>query len=202
MTNNNRTDHIFIDGSNLFIEGMRLSSHVRSGDSAQPVYQHQGFDFDFRIDLRRLNAILGGVGSPIKPLLVGSRSENSDIVFESAAWCGFDTVVYERDSHNREKKVDATITMRALLAALDGTPETTRIVIVAGDSDYVPVVVELRKRGYEVEVVFWEHGSRELQSAASRFIALDPYLELLRYTPVSRPPAQRWRPDDVNGIVT
>lgn len=186
MTNNNRTDHIFIDGSNLFIEGMRLSSHLRSGDPTKPVYQHPDFDFDFRIDLRKFNTILGGVGAAVKPLIVGSRSENSDIVFESAAWCGFDTVVYQRDSHNREKKVDATITMRALLAALDGTPETTRIVLVAGDADYVPVVAELRKRRYEVEVVFWAHGSHELQAVASRFIALDPFIELLRYTPVSR----------------
>jgi len=186
MNTKQRTDHIFIDGSNLFIEGMRLSSHLRSGDTTAHAYTHQEFDFDFRIDLRRLNSILGGVGAPVRPLIVGSRSENSDIVFESAEYCGFETIVYERSANNREKKVDATIILRALLTALDGTPQTTRIVLVAGDADYVPLVVELRRRGFEVEVLFWAHGSRELQGVATRFTALDPLIEILRYTPVAR----------------
>lgn len=179
-------DHVFIDGSNLFIEGMRLSSHLRSGDRTASVHAHQDFDFDFRIDLRRLHGYLGCTGSQVRPLLVGSHSENSELVFESAAYCGFETIVYDRDVNNREKKVDATIILRAVLAALDGTPETTRIMLVAGDSDYVPMVKALRARGYRIEVAFWSHGSRELLEAADRFIALDPMIDLLRYTPVAK----------------
>ena len=182
-------DHVFIDGSNLFIEGMRLSSHLRAGDRTAPVYAHQEFDMDFRIDLRRLHGFLGCVGSPVRPLLVGSHSENSDLVFESASSCGYETIVYDRDMSNREKKVDATIILFAVLAALDGTPETTRITLVAGDSDYVPMVKALRQRRYRVEVAFWSHGSRELREAADRFIPLDPMIELLRYIPVARRPA-------------
>jgi len=191
MTMNTTTqakhDHIFIDGSNLFIEGMRLSSHLREGLPSMPVYLHPAFDLDFRLDLRRLRGFLGAIGADHRPLLVGSRSENSDLVFASAEYCGYDTIVYDRDQQNREKKVDATIVLRALLAALDGTPETARIVLVAGDSDYVPLVHELRKRRYEVEVVFWSHASRELREAASRFVSLDPMIDTLRYTPLSRP---------------
>lgn len=182
-------DHVFVDGSNLFIEGMRLSSHLRSGDPTAPAYAHQQFDLDFRIDLRRLHSYLGCTGSPVRPLLVGSHTENTDLVFESAAFCGFETIVYDRDANNREKKVDATIILRAVLTALDGTPDTTRITLVAGDSDYVPMVQALRQRGYRVEVAFWSHGSRELREAADRFIPLDPMIELLRYTPVARRPA-------------
>ncbi len=179
-------DHIFIDGSNLFIEGMRFSSHLREGVPSVPVYLHPDFDPNFRLDLRRLRGFLGAIGAEHRPLLVGSRSENSDLLFASAEYCGFDTIVYDRDQQNREKKVDATIVLRALLAALDGTPETTRIVLVAGDSDYVPLVHELRNRRYEVEVVFWSHASRELREAASRFVPLDPMIDVLRYTPLSR----------------
>lgn len=179
-------DHVFIDGSNLFIEGMRLSSHLRSGDRSTPAYAHPAFDFDFRIDLRWLHGFLGCTGSPVRPLLVGSRSENSDLLFESAAACGFETIVYERDVNNREKKVDATIILRAVLAALDGTPETASIMLVAGDSDYVPMVKALRQRGYRVEFAFWSHGSRELQEAADRFVDLDQVIDLLRYTPVAK----------------
>lgn len=182
-------DHVFIDGSNLFIEGMRLSSQLRSGDRTAPVHAHQDFDMDFRIDLRRLHGFLGCTGSPVRPLLVGSQSENSNLVFESAGWCGFETIVYPRDANNREKKVDATIILRAVLAALDGTPDTTSITLVAGDCDYVPMVKALWQRGYRVEVAFWSHGSRELREAADRFIPLDPVIDMLRYTPVARRPA-------------
>lgn len=188
MNHGNRTDYVFVDGSNLFIEGMRLSSYLRAGNPNKPPFQHPEFDADFRIDLRRLHGFLGCTDSPVRPLLVGSRSENSDLVFESAAACGFETIVYDRDVNNREKKVDATIILRAVLAALDGTPDTTSILLVAGDSDYVPMVKALRERGYRVEVAFWSHGSRELQEAADRFLDLDPLIELLRYAPVAKRP--------------
>jgi hypothetical protein len=189
MTQPTTTDHIFIDASNLFIEGMRLSSYLRDPKPWVPVHSHPAFDFDFRIDLRRLRSVLCGSESDQRPLLVGSHSENSDLLFASAEHCGFETIVYERDMQNREKKVDSTIVMRALLAALDGDPETTRIVLVAGDSDYVPLVRELRRRRYSVEVVFWAHASRELQSAAHRFVALDPLIDLLRYEPPDAHPS-------------
>jgi hypothetical protein len=95
---NAKQDRIFIDGSNLFIEGMRLSSHRRDGDSSQPVIAHSGFDLDFRLDLRKLRSFLGGGGESARPLLVGSHSENSALLFDSAQRCGFETVVYERDA--------------------------------------------------------------------------------------------------------
>jgi hypothetical protein len=53
-------------------------------------------------------------------------------------------------------------------------------VLVAGDSDYVPTIKELRQDGFTVEVVFWNHASRELKEVASKFIGLDSFLETLR----------------------
>ena len=52
--------------------------------------------------------------------------------------------------------------------------------LVAGDSDYVPTIKELRQDGFTVEVVFWNHASRALKEAASKFIGLDGFLETLR----------------------
>jgi uncharacterized LabA/DUF88 family protein len=53
-------------------------------------------------------------------------------------------------------------------------------VLVAGDSDYVPTIKALQEDGYIVEVVFWNHASRELREVASKFIGLDQYIEALR----------------------
>ena len=53
--------------------------------------------------------------------------------------------------------------------------------LVAGDSDYVPAIKKLRHRNIPVHVVFWKHASRELKDAATKFIALDEYLDHLRH---------------------
>jgi uncharacterized LabA/DUF88 family protein len=50
---------------------------------------------------------------------------------------------------------------------------------VAGDADYVPVLEDVIRRNIQFDVVFWEHASDELQSAASKFVALDPHLDYL-----------------------
>ena len=57
--------------------------------------------------------------------------------------------------------------------------EADTITLVAGDGDYVPPVSSLVLDGFKVEVVFWEHASQELQSAATKFIPLNPILNHL-----------------------
>jgi deoxycytidylate deaminase len=57
-----------------------------------------------------------------------------------------------------------------------GTDEVT---LVAGDSDYVPAIEKLKKRGIPVHVVFWGHAARELKEVATKFINLDQYLDHL-----------------------
>ena len=52
--------------------------------------------------------------------------------------------------------------------------------LVAGDADYVPAIEKLRARGITLHVVFWAHAAREIREAATKFVALDPYLEHLR----------------------
>jgi len=48
------------------------------------------------------------------------------------------------------------------------------------------------KRKFTVHVVFWGHAARELTDVATKFIALDPYLEHLRRTVVSRRGGPPW----------
>jgi uncharacterized LabA/DUF88 family protein len=46
--------------------------------------------------------------------------------------------------------------------------------LLAGDSDYVPVLNNLKREGFIVHVVFWNHAGREVKEAASKFVSLDP----------------------------
>lgn len=174
-----KQNHIFIDGSNLFIEGMRLSSQIKSGDTSAPAYLHQEFDFDFRIDLRRLRDLVGDGAASLT--LVGSRSFNSDLVFEAARKLGFATIELERDGSNREKAVDMMLAMGVMARLWSADPSLLRVVLVAGDRDYVPLVRFVRARGFDVEVAFWGHAAKQLREAATTFHDLDPHFDQLRW---------------------
>jgi len=94
---------------------------------------------------------------------------------------GFEVLVYDRSIRNKEKKVDTSISTEMVADSYERMDVTSdEITLVAGDSDYVPTVEKLRSRGIPVYVAFWDHASRELKEAATRFISLDPYLDHLR----------------------
>ena len=61
-----------------------------------------------------------------------------------------------------------------------GDAKNDLFVLVAGDGDYVPTIKALQTEGFQVEVVFWNHASRELREAASKFVGLDAHLDNLR----------------------
>jgi len=54
------------------------------------------------------------------------------------------------------------------------------MILIAGDSDYVPAVEAVVRRGIQFSVWFWEHASRELKEAATSFVPLDPYIDKMR----------------------
>jgi uncharacterized LabA/DUF88 family protein len=78
----------------------------------------------------------------------------------------FNPTVYERNAANKEKKVDVAIAARVIKDAYTVIDKSKdEILLVAGDSDFVPVVADLTSEGYKVEVVFWDHAARELKAA-------------------------------------
>jgi uncharacterized LabA/DUF88 family protein len=176
--------HILIDGSNLYIEGQRVSSFQSTPAALREasIYEHQRFDFQFRLDLHRLIGFLRGSASDDpRPKLFGSHSENSPAFFSAAVAAGFEPVLFERNATNREKQVDVALAVEAMDLAARAVPGRDRFVLVAGDGDYLPLVQRLRERGFEVEIVFWGHAARDLVEAASRFVNLDPHAGLVSY---------------------
>jgi len=72
--------------------------------------------------------------------------------------------------------MDIEMTMDILRAAYQAKPDT--IILASGDSDFVPLVLELRKLGIRVEVAaFTENVSRDLITKSSGFIDLGLYYE-------------------------
>jgi len=59
------------------------------------------------------------------------------------------------------------------------TKDGDELTLVAGDSDYVPVVKDLVAEGFDAIVAFWDHASPDLKREAPEFFSLNKYLSVL-----------------------
>jgi uncharacterized LabA/DUF88 family protein len=83
-------------------------------------------------------------------------------------------------SQTKKKKIDTGIVSAMVKDAYKKMNAASDvIVLVAGDGDFVPPVRDLIEDDFKVEVVFWDHVSKELREACTRFISLDPHLDYL-----------------------
>lgn len=172
---------VYVDNSNVWIEGMRVSA-VRKG-LAPDMWAAQDakiIDYDWKLDFGRLYEIAGGeiVG---RAAMYGSRPPANDSLWRAAEHQGFEVIVFDRNAGNREKKIDTQIAADIISDSYEWMQieRGDEVRLVAGDSDYVPVAEKLRERGLPFVVVFWEHASRELKDAATEFVSLDNHLDAL-----------------------
>jgi len=84
----------------------------------------------------------------------------------------------DRNVQNREKKIDMGLGVTIMVDAftLIQDKKEDEMILIAGDSDYVPVVQAVVQQGIPLSVWFWEHASRELKEAATSFVSLDSYI--------------------------
>lgn len=177
-------DYIYIDNSNLYIEGRRVSA-VQQGLAVniQEAMRDGILDHGYTISFGKLHEFLTGedLAKIRRAALFGSRPPPNDSIWKHAERAGFELHLEDRNYANKEKKIDTGIaTLLTKDAYKHGKPADDLFVLVAGDKDYVPTINELREDGYQVEVVFWSHAAKELKDAATRFISLDSHLEHLR----------------------
>ncbi|PTT78951.1 NYN domain-containing protein [Pelomonas sp. HMWF004] len=177
-------DYIYVDNSNLYIEGRRVSAVAQGLASNIREAMDLGIlDQGYTISFGKLHEFLAGDDlSKIKrAALFGSRPPPNDSIWRHAQRAGFELHLEDRNIRNKEKKIDTGIaTLLTKDAYKHGQAAVDTFVLVAGDSDYVPTINELKADGYKVEVVFWNHAARELREAACKFTPLDSYLEHLR----------------------
>lgn len=174
-------NYLYVDNSNVWIEGMRVSA-VANGIAPDlwTAIDNRIVDYNWKIDFGKLHEFAGGdeIG---RAVLYGSRPPANDSLWAIAKRQGFEVVVHDRSAGNKEKKIDTTIVRDITKDSYErmkaGVDEFT---LVAGDSDYVPVVEDLVARGFKFDVAFWDHASHELKAACSKFISLNGYLEHLR----------------------
>ena len=168
----------YVDCSNLFIEAQKVSAVARGmAHSLAEVNQCHATDHGYRLDFHRLMALLREVEDPVRAAVFGSITDGNEALWSHAQGAGFDVQVVERGASGREKRVDTGVVTRICRDAyLLADPNRDRITLAAGDGDYEPMVRQLVADRFHVTVLYWAHASRELQQAASRFLALDPYV--------------------------
>lgn len=175
-------NYLYVDNSNVWIEGMHVAA-VANGlvPTIWDALDNRICDYTWKMDFGRLYEFAGGERKDVgRAVLYGSRPPANDSLWSIAKSRGFEVVVYDRNVQNREKKVDTSIAADMISDSYElMDPAKDEISLVSGDRDLVPAVEKLRKRGFKVDVVFWDHASGELKNAASAFISLNPHLRLL-----------------------
>ena len=178
-------DWIYVDNSNVFIEGQRVSA-VAEGMalSISDAMANKTLDFSYKMSFGKLFTFLAGTNRATlaRAMLFGSRPPPNDDVWNMAHRAGFEVVVEDRDAYtNKEKKIDTGIVAAMTRDAYRNAKAEDVFTIVSGDKDYVPAVEQMRADGIRVDAVFWDHAAGELKRACSNFISLNPHLNLLRY---------------------
>lgn len=176
-------DWIYVDNSNVFIEGQRVSA-VQKGMALDiwDALENRILDPSYRMSFGKLYRFVAGDNreDTARAMLFGSRPPQNDAIWQIAGQAGFEVVVHDRNFSNKEKKIDTGIVAAMTRDAYRSAKPDDVFTIVSGDNDYVPAVEQLREDGFQVDVVFWAHAGRELREAATNFISLDQHLAALQ----------------------
>lgn len=175
---------VYVDNSNIWIEGMRFSA-VQQGmvGTFEEAFNRSIVDHSWSYDFGELYRIVGADGSPIgRASLFGSRPPQNDSLWSIARRNGFDPIVFDRNFSNKEKQVDNAISVQMIEDSFIYMKRALndRVVLVSGDRDHLPAIESLKRRGFPVGVVFWEHAtSMDLRAAADEFVSLAPHFNQL-----------------------
>jgi hypothetical protein len=180
----------YVDNSNVFIEGCRVSAVVKGLPGAATIIEamnNRVVDFSWQIDYGSLHQFACGDPADIGAAYLWGSPPPGDSFWKMVEQHGFRVTKYDRNAAGKEKKVDVAIAHQMTKDAYSGVvkPKEDEMTLVAGDKDYVPMVEDLVTNGFVVHVVFWDHAAGELKEAASKFINLNPYLDLL---------TKKWKP--------
>ena len=145
---------IFVDDSNIWIEGKKLRAKTQGLKSAE--------DHRARIDIGYLTDFVAKKNRKVvKGTLYGSEPPAIDTVWSKIREKGWTVPDPKRRSivTGKEKKVDAQLVADVTELACRGNPETKpgTIIIISGDADATPAIEKVLKyQPWKVEVLMWE----------------------------------------------
>lgn len=173
--------NVYIDFSNIWIEGQRCSA-VNMGLAAdQREAIRRKILAPWYPDFRKLFSVICPVYAKIgRAAIFGSRPPASDPLWGQAAAAGFAVKVVEDAGRETQvdSAIDAMIRYDASKCIQPGRGDV--VVLVSGDGGFVPTIRAVQELGATVRVASWRHAaSFRLRRAADEFLALDPYFAYL-----------------------
>jgi uncharacterized LabA/DUF88 family protein len=182
---------IYVDGNNVIIEARRVSAVKRklSISMSRAIYDHV-VDSNYYLDYGNFAKLLKLGKEPARLSIFITNGNNKSILPEDMESAGFDVSIHRQNAAGHEKGLDmalGTQMVRDALKRIDRKIDS--IVLVAGDSDYVPAVEVLKEEGFNVGVVFWGQASDYLTQAACSFLNIDAYLMKIGYIHTSLNPS-------------
>ncbi len=159
---------IFVDNSNIWIEGKRISGSMKS----PPV----DMNYYYRIEYGcLLTHVCEGRNLGAMPQLYGSEPPPNDSVWKMIRSKGYDVNVFKRNFFGKEKGVDMRMGMDVAKLIFRQKPrKDDTIIIIAGDADFLPVIEDSQAEGWTVEVWYWSNCAGDLKKKANRYEELNP----------------------------
>jgi uncharacterized LabA/DUF88 family protein len=154
--------HVFVDNSNLFIGARYAVGEIEKvHDPDKPTEEtkkpNKGYMKQLQIDYGfLLTTVLDKRELGSDPVIVGSRPPPQDTLWKQIKDLGYDVTVYDRNSENKEKRVDMRLGVSMLSMVKKENPGI--IMLIAGDGDYEPVLESILIDGWSVEIRFWNYG--------------------------------------------
>lgn len=176
------TFYVYVDNSNVWIEGRRISA-VRKGmaSSLTDAMNRKIVDPTWTYDFGKLYELICPAVQKIgRSSLFGSRPPANDSIWELARAEGFEVKLYDRNAANKEKQVDTGIATLILEDSYEYMKPGDELILVSGDTDHLPAIQSLARRGFPTRIAFWEHATgSELKKAPITFIPLDPAFDFI-----------------------
>jgi uncharacterized LabA/DUF88 family protein len=166
--------HLFIDNSNIFIEAQRVARQQYFYDDELVIRVRISYG-DLLEEIRKGRKLA-------ETVLVGSRPPNNDSFWNHLKTFRIEPRIFDRSTFTgKEKRVDAELT-NAIRDTLEDNPTPGTIAIVTGDQDQIPALERCVKKGWAVEIYFWEQASNALKNfEGANFINLDRSFEKITF---------------------
>ncbi|MBY0266277.1 MAG: hypothetical protein K2W84_07680 [Burkholderiales bacterium] len=105
-------DYVYVDNSNLYIEGRRVSAvKQKLATNIHEAIHEKIFDHGYTISFGKLHEFLCGTDKRTikRAALFGSRPPPNDGIWTFAKKAGFELHLEDRNVRNKEKKIDTGI---------------------------------------------------------------------------------------------
>jgi uncharacterized LabA/DUF88 family protein len=177
--------YVFIDDSNLWIAGQKAQGKkMKDVDT----------DTRFRVDLGKFLHLLTNDRHVAQAFLFGSVPPPNDTVWKAAREKNYTVKTFQKSGSGREKEVDSAMVheITKTMYTLESRENVT-FIVVTGDRDLKPPILDALENGVPVELWSWEDAMardfRQLANKNNRFTVtcLDSVVGEFSYTSLKSP---------------